>query len=63
MRPELLAGMLYLGSVDEIVAEVAPLVAAGCRHFIIANAGASFMGEGARGLTRLAQLMRRLRRL
>ncbi len=63
MRPELLAGMLYVGSVDQIVAEVAPLVAAGCRHFILANAGASFLGDGARGLVRLGQLMRRLRRL
>jgi hypothetical protein len=32
-------------------------------HLIIANAGASFMGEGAKGLWRLADLMRRLRRL
>lgn len=63
MRPELLAGQLYLGSVDEVVAEVAPLVAAGCRHFIVANVGASFMGEGGRGLLRLAHLMRRLRAL
>lgn len=63
MRPELLEGQLYLGSVDEIVAEVAPLVAAGCRHFIVANVGASFTGEGPRGLVRLAQLMRRLRAL
>ena len=63
MRPELLDGQLYLGSVDEVCAEVAPLVEAGCRHFIVANVGASFTGEGARGLWRLAQLMRRLRRL
>ncbi|MEO6026554.1 MAG: LLM class flavin-dependent oxidoreductase, partial [Candidatus Binatia bacterium] len=63
MRPELLTGQLYMGSVDQIVDEVAPLVGAGCRHFIIANIGASFMGDGARGFVRLAQLMRRLRRL
>jgi phthiodiolone/phenolphthiodiolone dimycocerosates ketoreductase len=63
MRPELLQGQLYLGSVDEICEEVAPLVGAGCRHFIVANVGASFTGEGARGLWRLARLMRRLRRL
>ena len=63
MRPELLEGLLYMGSVDEICAEVAPLVDAGCRHFIVANVGASFMGEGVRGLGRLAQLMRRLRGL
>jgi phthiodiolone/phenolphthiodiolone dimycocerosates ketoreductase len=63
MRPELLDGLLYMGSVEEICAEVAPLVEAGCRHVIVANAGASFMGEGVRGLGRLAQLMRRLRGL
>ncbi len=63
MRPELLESQLYLGSVDEVVAEAAPLVAAGCRHLIVANVGASFVGDGVRGLVRLAQLMRRLRRL
>ncbi len=63
MRPELVEAMLYVGSVDEIVAEVAPLVAAGCRHFIVVNVGATFLGAGARGMTRLWQLMRRLRRL
>jgi phthiodiolone/phenolphthiodiolone dimycocerosates ketoreductase len=63
MRPEVLQGQLYMGSVDEIVNEVTPLVGAGCRHFIVANIGASFTGDGARGLTRLAALMRRLRKL
>jgi phthiodiolone/phenolphthiodiolone dimycocerosates ketoreductase len=63
MGPELVEQMLYVGSVDEIVAQVAPLVGAGCRHFIVVNVGASFLGDGARGLVRLAQLMRRLRRL
>jgi phthiodiolone/phenolphthiodiolone dimycocerosates ketoreductase len=63
MRPELLTSQLYMGSVDQVVDEVAPLVGAGCRHFIIANVGASFMGDGARGLARQAALMRRLRRL
>lgn len=63
MRPELLQGLLYMGSVDEVVNEVTPLVGAGCRHFIVANIGASFMGDGARGLARLASLMRRLRKL
>jgi hypothetical protein len=63
MRPELLTGQFYLGSADEICAEVAPLVDAGCRHLIVVNVGASFTGEGARGLWRFAQLMRRLRRI
>jgi hypothetical protein len=63
MRPELLLGQLYMGSVEDVVREVTPLAGAGCRHFIVANIGASFMGDGARGLARLAALMRRLRRL
>ncbi len=63
MRPELLTSQLYMGSVDQVIDEVAPLVGAGCRHFILANVGASFMGDGARGLARQASLMRRLRRL
>jgi hypothetical protein len=55
--------LLYAGSARQICEEVVPLVDAGCSHLIIANAGASFMGEGAKGLWRLADLMRRLRRL
>jgi phthiodiolone/phenolphthiodiolone dimycocerosates ketoreductase len=63
MTPEILLTLLYAGSARQICDEVAPLVDAGCSHFIIANAGASFTGDGARGLWRLAELMRRLRRL
>lgn len=63
MTPELLLTLMYAGSPQQIYDEVAPLVEAGCTHFIIANAGASFTGEGAKGFWRLAQLMRRLRRL
>jgi phthiodiolone/phenolphthiodiolone dimycocerosates ketoreductase len=63
MTPQLLLTLLYAGSARQISDEVAPLVDAGCDHLIIASAGASFMGEGAKGLWRLADLMRRLRRL
>jgi len=63
MTPELLLTQMYAGSAPQICEEVAPLVDAGCRHFIIANAGASFTGDNVRGLRRLAELMRRLRRL
>lgn len=63
MPPELLLTLFYAGNARQICEEVAPLVDAGCSHFIIANAGASFTGEGAKGLWRLADLMRRLRRL
>jgi hypothetical protein len=63
MTPEILLTLLYAGSAQQICEEVAPLVDAGCGHFIIANAGASFTGDGLKGLWRLADLMRRLRRL
>lgn len=63
MTPELLLTLMYAGSARQIRDEVAPLADAGCTHFIIANAGASFMGEGATGLWRLAMLTRSLRRL
>jgi phthiodiolone/phenolphthiodiolone dimycocerosates ketoreductase len=63
MTPELFLSMMYAGSVEQICDEVAPLADAGCRHFIVANLGAMFSGDGARGLWRLTRLMRRLRRL
>jgi phthiodiolone/phenolphthiodiolone dimycocerosates ketoreductase len=63
MTPELLLTLIYAGSARQICDEIAPLVAAGCTHFILADAGASFMASGARGLWRLAVLTRTLRRL
>jgi len=42
MTPELLLTLMYAGSAEEICDEVAPLAAAGCTHFILANTGASF---------------------
>ena len=58
MTPTLLLTIMYAGSPQEICAEAAPLAAAGCTHFILANAGASFMGDGAKGLWRLGNLIR-----
>jgi len=55
--------MFYAGSPQEICDQVAPLAAAGCRHFIIANIGVPFTGASAKGQWRLAQLMRKLRKL
>jgi phthiodiolone/phenolphthiodiolone dimycocerosates ketoreductase len=63
MSPELLETIFYAGSPAEICNEVAPLADAGCRHFIIANMGASFTGEGLKDIWRLGQLMRALKRL
>ena len=61
--PELLDRIFYFGSPREIAAELEPLAAAGCRHFIIANMGGTFTGAGLSDLARMGSLMRRLRRL
>jgi phthiodiolone/phenolphthiodiolone dimycocerosates ketoreductase len=63
MTPDVLLTLMYAGSAEQICDEVAPLANAGCTHFILANSGASFTGDGARTLWRLADLTRRLRRL
>jgi len=63
MTPELLLTLMYAGRPTDVCDEVAPLAAAVCTHFIIANVGASFTGEGVKGLWRLAALTRNLRRL
>jgi phthiodiolone/phenolphthiodiolone dimycocerosates ketoreductase len=60
MSPELLLTLMYAGSVEQICNEAAALADAGCTHFILANAGASFSGDGAKSVWRFAQLMRRL---
>lgn len=63
MTAEILLSLFYAGSPQEIRDEVAPLAAAGCRHFIIANMGASFTGDGVADVWRLRTLMRELMRL
>jgi phthiodiolone/phenolphthiodiolone dimycocerosates ketoreductase len=63
MTPDLLLTLIYAGSPTQIRDEVAPLAAAGCRHFIIANMGASFTGTGLKDIWRLGQLVRALKRL
>jgi phthiodiolone/phenolphthiodiolone dimycocerosates ketoreductase len=63
MTPDILLTIMYAGSPEQICDEVAPLASAGCTHFILANTGASFTGDGAKTLWRLADLTRRLRRL
>ncbi len=63
MTPELLLTLLYAGNARQVCEEAAALADAGCGHFIVANAGASFTGDSAKGLWRLADLMRQLRRL
>lgn len=63
ITPALLQDGLYAGSVDEIVAEVQPLVAAGLRHVVIWNVGPLATGGSPVELVRFVQLVRRLRRL
>jgi hypothetical protein len=54
---------LCAGSVDEIVAEMKPLVAAGLRHVVMWNIGPLATGGGPADLVRQTQLIRRLRKL
>lgn len=61
--PALIEHLFYMGTPEQILEEAAPLAAAGCRHFIVANMGAAFTGAGAGDLWRLGRLMRALKRL
>jgi phthiodiolone/phenolphthiodiolone dimycocerosates ketoreductase len=63
MTPEMLMSSMYAGSAAEIRDEVAPLVAAGARCFIISNMGAALTGGSPKDFLRLASLIRKLRRL
>ncbi|HVN83714.1 MAG TPA: LLM class flavin-dependent oxidoreductase [Candidatus Binatia bacterium] len=63
VTPELLSEGVMAGSVDEIVAEVGPLVAAGLRHVVIWNIGPLATGATPRDLLKFAVLIRRLRKL
>jgi phthiodiolone/phenolphthiodiolone dimycocerosates ketoreductase len=63
VTPALVGEALYAGTVDEIVEEVKPLVAAGMRHVVMWNIGPLATGGGAGDLIRQAQLIRRLRKL
>jgi phthiodiolone/phenolphthiodiolone dimycocerosates ketoreductase len=61
--PELLGDGLFAGRVNDIVAEVRPLVDAGLRHVVIWNIGPLASGAGPGDLLRLALLIRKLRRI
>ncbi len=63
VTPELLGAGVYAGTVDEIVDEVKPLVAAGCRHVVFWNIGPLATGGGPGDIVKQAQLVRRLRKL
>jgi len=63
ITPALLAEGAVAGSVDEVVAEIRPLVDAGLRHLVIWNIGPLATGGRPDDLVRLALLLRRLRML
>jgi len=63
LNERLLERLFYMGTPDDILAEVAPLAQAGCRHFILANMGASFTGAGLSDFARMGKLMRGLKKL
>lgn len=63
MTPALLEEQYYFGTPAQVADQAAPLVDAGCRHFIFANMGGNFTGRGARDFESMADLARRLKGL
>jgi phthiodiolone/phenolphthiodiolone dimycocerosates ketoreductase len=63
VTPELLNEGVCAGTVDEIVDEVKPLVAAGMRHLVMWNVGPIATGGGAADIVRQTQLIWRLKKL
>jgi phthiodiolone/phenolphthiodiolone dimycocerosates ketoreductase len=63
LTPAMLERLFYLGTAEEIFAEAAPLAAAGCNHFILANMGAAFTGRGLADFWEMGKLTRRLKKL
>jgi phthiodiolone/phenolphthiodiolone dimycocerosates ketoreductase len=63
LNEPLLEKLFYMGTPEDILAEAAPLASAGCRHFILANMGASFTGAGLSDFARMGKLMRALKKL
>jgi len=63
VTPDLIQEGLTCGTVEEIVDEIKPLVAAGLRHVVMWNIGPLATGGTPVELIRQAQLVRRLRKL
>ncbi len=63
LNESLLDKLFYMGTPEDILADAAPLATAGCRHFILANMGASFTGAGLSDFARMGKLMRALKKL
>lgn len=67
LNEELLDRLFYMGTVDDVLAAAAPLAAAGCNHFILANMGGAFLSESWRDavadVLRLRALIAGLKRM
>ena len=63
LTPELLAEAAIAGSIEEVMAEIRPLVAAGLRHVVMWNIGPLATGGKPSELVQLAMLVRKLRHL
>ena len=63
VTPELLGDAVFAGSVEEVIAEVRPLVNAGVRHTVIWNIGVLATGGAPMDIVRLARLIRGLRKI
>lgn len=63
LNVKILDRLFYMGTAEQIFQEAAPLASAGCSHFIMANMGGAFTGNGLSDFVHMARLMRSLRRL
>jgi phthiodiolone/phenolphthiodiolone dimycocerosates ketoreductase len=63
VTPELLGDGICAGTVDEVLAEVRPLVAAGLKHIVLLNVGPLASGGGPGDLVQQTQLIWRLKKL
>jgi len=63
VTPELLGSGVSAGSVDEVVAEIAPLVAAGLKHVVMWNVGPLATGGSPLDMIRQTQLVWKLKKL
>jgi len=59
----LLDRLFYMGTPEKILEEVAPLAAAGCNHFIVANMGGAFTGGGLGDFVAMGKVMRGVKRM
>ena len=63
MTPELLGSSICAGTVDDVVNEVRPLLAAGLKHLVVWNVGPLATGGGVADLVRQTQLIWKLKKL